>query len=109
MAAPGGFGQLTVAFGFLLRRKPLRDWRCLHIRVGPQVIGHLEGDPNQVGQLLAIFGATGVRFDALKQRPGLVGAELDFLEASEQFEALKHGALHRRQNETFECRLGCPV
>jgi hypothetical protein len=95
MATPGGFGQLTFVFGFMLGRKPLiRDWRYLHVRVGPQVIGYLEGDPNQVGQLLAIVGAAGVRFDALKQRPGLVGAELDFLEASEQFEALKHGALH---------------
>jgi hypothetical protein len=109
MATPGGFGQLTFAFGFVLGRKPLRDWRCLHVRVGPQVISHLEGDPNQVGQLLSIVGAAGVRFDALKQRPGLVGAELDFLEASEQFEALKHGALHWRRDETFGWRLGCPV
>ena len=92
MATPGGFGQLTVAFGFLLGRRPRRDRRCLHVRGGPQVIGYLQGDPNQVGQLLAIFGAAGVRFDALKHRPGHVGAEFDFLEASEQFEALKHGA-----------------
>jgi hypothetical protein len=41
--------------------------------------------------LLAVVGAARVRFDALKERPGLVGAPLDFLEASEQFEALKHG------------------
>src|SRR2546425_4658310 len=74
MAAPGGFGQLTVAFGFLLRRKPLRDWRWLHVRVGPQVIGHLGGDPNHGGPLLAIFGATCVRFDAVKTRPSPVRA-----------------------------------
>ncbi len=66
MATPGGFGQLTFAFGFLLGRKPLRDWRCLHVRGGPQGIGSLEGDPNQGSQLLAIVGAAGVRFDALK-------------------------------------------
>ena len=109
MATPGGFGHLTFAFGFSFGRKLLRDWRCLHVRGGPQVIGHLEGDPNQVGQLLAIVGAARVRFDALQQRPGLVGAELDFLEASEQFEALKHGALHGRRDETVGGRLGCPV
>jgi len=73
------------------------------------VIGSLEGDPHQVGSLLAIVGAARRRFDALKQRPGLVGAALDFLEASEQFEALKHGALHLRRDETFGLRLGCPV
>ncbi len=109
MAPPGGFGHLTFAFDFVLGRKPLRDWRCLHVRVGPQVIGHLEGDPNQVSQLLAIGGAAGVRCDALQQRPGRVGAELDFVEASEQFEALQHGALHCRRDETFGCSLGCPV
>lgn len=109
MATPGGFGQLTFAFDFLLGRRPLRDRRGLHVRVGPQVIGHLQGDPNQVGQLLTILGAAGVRFDALKHRPGLVWAELDFLEASEQCEALKHGALHRRRDETFGCSLGCLV
>src|SRR2546425_367303 len=43
MAAPGGFGQLTVAFGFLLRRKPLRDWRCLHIRDGTDNSAHVQG------------------------------------------------------------------
>ena len=91
MAAPSGLGHLPCACGFLLRRKPLSDWRRLDIRVSPQLIGHLEGDPNQVGSLLAIVGAARVRFDALKERPGLVGAPRDFLEASEQFEALKHG------------------
>jgi hypothetical protein len=34
---------------------------------------------------------TGVRVDTSKQRPGLGGAEIDFLEASEQCAALKHG------------------
>jgi hypothetical protein len=29
--------------------------------------------------------------DTIKQRPGLGGAEIDFLEASEQCAALKHG------------------
>lgn len=106
MAPPGGFGQLTFAFGFLLGRKPLRDRRRLHLGCGAQLIGHLDGDPHQVGSLLAIFGAAGVRFDALKPRPGLVGAELDFLEASEQFKALKHGALHRRRGNIFELCLG---
>jgi hypothetical protein len=51
--------------------------------------------------LLTIVGAARVRFDALKKRPSLVGAKLDFLEASEQFEALKHGALHRRRGPIF--------
>ena len=66
MATPGGCGHLTCALGFVLGRKPLRDWRCLHVRGGPQGIGSLEGDPNQGSQLLAIVGAAGVRFDALK-------------------------------------------
>jgi len=106
MAAPGSLGQLTVALGFWLGRKPLRNRRSLHVGFGPELIGHLEGDPNQVGSLLAIVGTAGVRCDTLTQRPGLVGAELDFLEASEQFEALKHGALHRRRDETFGLCLG---
>ena len=96
MAAPGGLGHLTVALGFLRGRKPLRARRRLGVRVGPELIGHLEGDPNQVGETLAIFGAAGVRFDAVKQRPCLFGAALDFVEASEHFEALQHGALHLR-------------
>ena len=49
MAPPGGLGQLTVALGFLLGRKPLRARRRLHVGFGPELIGHLEGDPNQVG------------------------------------------------------------
>ena len=66
MAAPGGLGPLPCARGFLRGRKPLRDrWR-LHVGFGPELIGHLEGDPNQVGSLLAIVGAARVRFDALK-------------------------------------------
>lgn len=101
MAAPGGLGQLTLALRFVRGRKALRDrWR-LHVGFGPELIGHLEGDSNQVGSLLAIFGAARIRFDALKERPGLVGAELDCLEASEQFEALKHGALHLRRGPIF--------
>ena len=66
MAAPGGLGHLTCALGFLRGRKPLRDRRRLHVGFGPELIGHLEGDPNQVGSLLAIVGAARVRFDALK-------------------------------------------
>src|SRR5437667_291370 len=49
MAAPGGLGQLTVALGFALRRKPLGDRGHLHIGFCPYVLGHLRGDPNQVG------------------------------------------------------------
>jgi hypothetical protein len=109
MAAPGGLGHLTGALRFWLGQKPLRDRRRRHVRFGPYVIGYLEGDPNQVGSLLAIVGTARMRFDALKQRPGLVRAELDFLGASEQFEALKHGALHLRRDETFGLRLSCPV
>jgi hypothetical protein len=48
MAAPGGLGQLTCALGFVRRRKPLRDRRRLHVGFGPELIGHLEGDSNQV-------------------------------------------------------------
>ena len=33
-----------------------------------------------------------MRLDTIQQCPSLIGAELDFLEASEQFAALKHGA-----------------
>jgi len=36
------------------------------------VLGHLRGDPHQVGSLLAIFGAARMRFDALKQRPLII-------------------------------------
>src|SRR6266571_6486767 len=49
MAAPGGLGQLTCALGFVRRRKPRRDRRRLHVGFGPELIGHLEGDPNEVG------------------------------------------------------------
>jgi hypothetical protein len=49
MAAPGGLGQLTLALRFVRGRKALRDrWR-LHVGFGPELIGHLEGDSNQVG------------------------------------------------------------
>jgi hypothetical protein len=42
-----------------------------------------------VGYTLAVFGTTGVRCDALTQRQRLLGAaKIDFLEASEQLEAL---------------------
>jgi len=94
MAAPGGLGQLTVALGFVLGRKLLRDRRRLDGRFGPEWICHLCSDPNELGETLALFGTADVRFDAVKQRPCLFGAEMDFLEASEQFEALQHGALH---------------
>ena len=66
MAAPGGLGQLTLALRFVRGRKSLRDRRRLHVGFGPELIGHLEGDSNQVGSLLAIFGAARIRFDALK-------------------------------------------
>ena len=91
LTAPGGLGQLTLALGFALRRQPLR---CRRLRLGrrsPELICHRCGDPNEVGEPLAIVGTAGVRLDTIKQRPGLVGAEIDFLEASEQFEALQHG------------------
>jgi hypothetical protein len=44
-----------------------------------------------VGEPLTLVGTAGVRVDTSKQRPGLGGAESDFLEASEQCAALKHG------------------
>lgn len=105
MAAPGGLGHLTVALGLARRRQPRRDQWRLPVRVCPELIAHLEGDSNEMGQTLAIVGAAGVRCDAVKQRPGLCGAEIDFLETSEQFEALKHSALHLRRGETFRLRL----
>jgi len=49
MAAPGSLGQLTVALGFLLGRKPLRDRRRLHVGLCLELIGHRRGDPNEVG------------------------------------------------------------
>jgi hypothetical protein len=49
MAPPGGLGQLPCAFGFLLGRKSLRDRRRLPVGFCPYVIGHLRGDPNEVG------------------------------------------------------------
>ncbi len=48
MAAPGGLGQLTCALGFLLGRKPRRDRRRRRGWFGPELSGHLEGNPNQV-------------------------------------------------------------
>jgi hypothetical protein len=63
----------------LARRRRL-EWRC-----------HRCGDPNEVGEPLTLVGTAGVRVDTSKQRPGLGGAESDFLEASEQCAALKHG------------------
>jgi hypothetical protein len=57
------------------------------------LVGYIDGDPNQLGQTLAIFGTAGVRFDALQQRHCRFGAlNIDFLEASEQFKAFEHGA-----------------
>ena len=44
--------------------------------------------------------------DTIQQCPSLIGAEIDFLEASEQFAALKHGAPHRRRKEIFGLRRG---
>jgi hypothetical protein len=44
--------------------------------------------------------------DTLQQWPSLIGAEIDFLEAAEQFAALKHGAPHRRREEIFGLRRG---
>ena len=70
------------------------------------MICYLCGDPNEVGSLLAVVGAAHVRFDAVKQRPCLFGAELDFLEASEQFETLQHGALHLRRDNICGLSLG---
>ncbi len=109
MPAPGGLDQLTCALGVTLRRKPLRDRRRWHVGLCPALICHLRGGPNEVGSTLAIFGTAGRGFDAFKQRPSLFGAERHFLEASEQFEALKHGALPLRRDETFGLRLGCLV
>jgi hypothetical protein len=99
-----------VTLGLLLGRKPLGErWR-LHVGGSPELIGHLEGDANEVGEPLAICGTAGVRFAAFKQRHSLLGAvKIDFLEASEQFEALKHGALHLCRGATCGLRLGCLV
>ena len=110
MAPPGCLDQLTLALGLLFGRRPLRG-RCPRlIGFGPDVLGYLMGDPNEVGCALAVLGTGRIRFDALKKRPGLVGTEIDFMQASEQFKALEHGApLHRHRDERFECRLGSLV
>ena len=50
-----------------------------------------------------------LRLDTIKQHPGLVGAEINFLEASEQLAALKHGAPHRRRDAIFGWRRGSVV
>lgn len=72
------------------------------------MIGHFEGDANEVGQPLAIRGTAGLRFDALQRRQSLFGVfKTHFLEASEQFETLEHGVpLPRQRNTTFRLRLG---
>jgi hypothetical protein len=63
-----------------------------------------------MGCALAILGTGAVRFDALKKRPDLVGTEIDFLQTSEQFKALKHGApLHRHRDEIFGFGFGSLV
>jgi len=60
-----------------------------------------------MGEPLAIVGTTGGRCDAFKQRQRLLGAaKIDFLETSEQLEALSHGTLHLRRAETFGLKLG---
>jgi hypothetical protein len=59
--------------------------------------------------VLAIVGTAGVRLDTIKQCPSLIGAEIDFLEASEQFAALKHGAPHRCRDAIFGLRHGSLV
>lgn len=109
MAPPGSLGPLPVALRFVRGRRPRRAWQRLPVRGDPQVIDYLEGDPHQVGSLLAIFGTARVRFDALQQRPGLVGTARDFVETSEQCETLTQRALHWRRDATFGCRLGYPV
>jgi hypothetical protein len=65
------------------------------------MIRHLEGDPYQMGSPLAVLGTAGVRFDALKQCHRLFGAlQIDFLEASEHFQAFEHGVALSRFRET---------
>jgi hypothetical protein len=57
------------------------------------VIGHLGSDPHEMSETLAVWGAAGVRFDALKQRHSLFGARhIDLLEASAHCETCEHGA-----------------
>jgi hypothetical protein len=45
-----------------------------------------------------------VRVDTSQQHPGLVGAALDVVEASEQLKALNHGAPHWRRKAIFGWR-----
>jgi hypothetical protein len=103
-AAPGGLGQLPLALGFARRRQPLRGRRLRLGRRRPKLRRDRGGDPNEVGSLLTVFGTTGVRLDTIQQRPSLVGAEIDCLEACEQFAALKHSALPRRRDAIFGVR-----
>jgi hypothetical protein len=71
------------------------------------MIRHLEGDPYQMGSPLAVLGTAGVRFDALKQCHRLFGAlQIDFLEASEHFQAFEHSVtLPRFQEAIVRLRL----
>src|SRR5262249_16647039 len=109
LPAPGGLGQLPLALSLARRRQPLRCRRRWRGRRRPELLCDRGGDPNEGGELLTVFGTASVRLDTIKQRPGLVGAELNFLEASEQLEALKHGVLHGRRDEIFGCSFGCPM
>jgi hypothetical protein len=97
LTAPGGLGQLPLALGLAHRRLRLG-------RRSPELLCDRGGDPNEVGSLLTVFDTAGVHLDTIKQRPGLVGAEIDFLEASEQFAALKHSAPHWRRKAIFGLR-----
>jgi hypothetical protein len=60
-------------------------------QVRPKFVGDLDGDPNQLGQTLAVFSTAGVHVDALQQRHCLFGAlNIDCVAASEQFKAFEH-------------------
>jgi len=90
--APGGLRPLPLARGVARQRQPLRCRRRRRGRHRGELLGHRGGDPHEGGEPLALCGAAGGRLDPSQQRPGLVGAARDVWEASEQCEALKHGA-----------------
>ncbi len=91
IATTGGLGQLTRALGLALGRRSLRHPRVRRGRWVQKLRCNLRRGPNDLGEEVSIFGATGVGVDALHQRLRLFGTQRHVLEVFEQREASKHG------------------
>ena len=85
LTAPGGLGQLTLALGRWLGRRPLATGGCRLLRCAPDGLGHLQGDAHEVDEAPAILDAAGIRFNTLKELQAFVEARhIDFLQTFER-------------------------